>query len=113
MLRRPPRRRPAGTAAPRPRRGPPEPGPPPVGMARAGGRLYLTGVGSVGDQARDGAISLDAATGAPTSWFVPGMRDAIAVSPDGAEAYFTRGQIAGWPWQGAIAASTADGALLP
>jgi hypothetical protein len=88
-------------------------GKPPVGMAPAGGRLYLTGVGSVGDQARDGAISVDAATGTPTDWFVPGMGDGIAVSPDGAEAYFTRGQVAGWPWQGAIAASTADGALLP
>src|SRR4051812_20934372 len=108
--RRPPRGQGAGRRAPPP---PPGRGRPPVGMALAGGRLYLTGVGSVGDQARDGAISLDAATGAPTSWFVPGMRDAIAVSPDGAEAYFTRGQIAGWPWQGAIAASTAGGALLP
>jgi hypothetical protein len=86
---------------------------PPAAIALAAGRVYLTGVGSVGGQSRDGAISVDAATGEPTGWFVPGMERGIAVAPDGAEAYFSRGQLSGWPWRGGIAASTADGALLP
>ncbi len=82
-----------------------------MALSPAGDRLYLTGVSSVGGQARDTSAAIDTRSGTPTAWTAGGDMGGIALSPDGEVAYFGMGSIDGDDeaiGHGGVAASTRE-----